>query len=70
MDAPLDNRQIDVYELTIINKKMQDNKKTTSLESYEAPKCEIIEIQNEGVLCGSDYSATHRGFEDSDEVIW
>lgn len=52
------------------NKKMQDNKKTTSLESYEAPKCEIIEIQNEGVLCGSDYSATHRGFEDSDEVIW
>ena len=31
---------------------MQDNKKTTSLESYEAPKCEIIEIQNEGVLCG------------------
>lgn len=49
---------------------MQDNKKTTSLESYEAPKCEIIEIQNEGVLCGSDYSATHRGFEDSNEVIW
>lgn len=39
-------------------------------EAYEAPKCEIIEIQNEGVLCGSDYSATHRGFEDSDEVIW
>ena len=20
---------------------------------YEAPKCEIIEVQNEGVLCGS-----------------
>lgn len=39
-------------------------------EAYEAPKCEIIEIQNEGVLCGSDYSATHRGFEDSNEVIW
>ena len=34
---------------------MQDNKKTTSLESYEAPKCEIIEIQNEGVLCGLKY---------------
>jgi len=22
-------------------------------EAYEAPKCEIIEMQNEGVLCGS-----------------
>lgn len=22
-------------------------------EIYEAPKCEVIEIQNEGVLCGS-----------------
>ena len=39
-------------------------------EAYEAPKCEIIEIQQEGVLCGSDYSATHGGFEDSNEVIW
>ncbi len=39
-------------------------------EAYEAPQCKTIEIQNEGVLCGSDYSATHRGFEDSDEVIW
>lgn len=37
---------------------------------YEASKCEIIEVQNEGVLCSSDYNATHRGFEDSDEVIW
>ena len=51
---------------------MQDNKKTTSLESYEAPKCEIIEMQNEGdILVGSGYNATHGGFEDSDEeVIW
>lgn len=22
-------------------------------EAYEAPKCEVIEMQNEGVLCGS-----------------
>ena len=22
-------------------------------EAYEAPKCEIIELQQEGVLCGS-----------------
>ena len=40
-------------------------------EAYEAPKCEIIEMQNEGdILVGSDYSATHGGFEDSNEVIW
>lgn len=57
---------------------MNENMKTmnekqqaaTSREAYEAPKCEIIEIQQEGVLCGSDYSATHGGFEDSDEEIW
>ena len=48
----------------------EEQQAATSREVYEAPKCEIIEIQNEGVLCGSDYSATHRGFEDSDEVIW
>lgn len=23
-------------------------------EIYETPKCEVIEIQNEGVLCGSE----------------
>lgn len=23
-------------------------------EAYEAPKCEMIEMQNEGVLCASD----------------
>lgn len=48
----------------------EEQQAANSREVYEAPKCEIIEIQNEGVLCGSDYSATHRGFEDSDEVIW
>lgn len=28
------------------------NRKTIQ-EPYEAPKCEIIEMQQEGVLCGS-----------------
>lgn len=52
-------------------KKMNEEQQAANgREAYEAPKCEIIEIQNEGVLCGSDYSATHRGFEDSDEEIW
>lgn len=50
---------------------MQNDKKMTeSHEEYEAPKCEIIEIQNEGVLCGSDYGASHRGFEDGYTVDW
>lgn len=35
---------------------------------YEAPKCEIIEVQNEGVLCGSGDScdAGHDGFGEQD----
>ena len=32
-----------------------------SREAYEAPKCEIIELQQEGVLCGS-YGSEHDGF--------
>lgn len=35
---------------------------------YEAPKCEVIEVQNEGVLCGSaGPQATHEAFT---EEIW
>lgn len=48
-----------------MNEKQQS---ANSREAYEAPKCEIIEMQNEGdILVGS---AGHDGFEDSDEVIW
>lgn len=42
-------------------------------EAYEAPKCEIIEMQNEGSFCDImvlSGNATHGGFEDSDEVSW
>lgn len=28
-------------------------------EAYEAPTCEIIELQNEGVLCGSKIGASN-----------
>lgn len=48
----------------------EEQQAANSREAYEAPKCEIIEMQQEGVLCGSDYSATHGGFEDSNEEIW
>ena len=38
--------------------KEQNNKKLEKpgevKEAYEAPKCEIIELENEGVLCQSD----------------
>lgn len=42
----------------------------TPKEVYEAPKCEIIEIENEGVLCGSGYDAGHDGFGDGGSVGW
>lgn len=36
-------------QINKIHENMREGK-----EAYEAPKCEIIEIQNEGVLCLSD----------------
>lgn len=48
----------------------EEQQAATSREAYEAPKCEIIEIQQEGVLCQSGYGTGHNGFEDSNEVIW
>lgn len=38
-------------------------------EAYEAPKCEIIEIENEGMLCASNVNAGHDGFTEED-FIW
>lgn len=34
-------------------------------EAYEAPKCEIIELQQEGVLCGS-YGANNENYQNGD----
>ncbi len=53
---------------------MNENMKTmnekqqaaNSREAYEAPKCEIIEMQNEGVLCQSGYGAEHDGIGEQD----
>lgn len=40
-------------------------------EAYEAPKCEIIEMQNEGSFCDILVgSAGHDGFGDGDDVKW
>ena len=38
--------------------------------AYEAPKCETIEVQNEGVLCQSDPKATHNPYENSTSYGW
>ena len=46
----------------------EEQQAANSREAYEAPKCEIIEMQNEGdILVGS---AEHDGFGDGDNVDW
>lgn len=41
-------------------------------EAYEAPKCEMIEMQNEGVLCSSDrIDTTWDGLKENDySSVW
>ena len=42
------------------------NSENTVREAYEAPKCEIIEMQQEGVLC---QSGKHSPYEE-DPFTW
>lgn len=44
----------------------EEQQAANSREAYEAPKCEIIEMQQEGVLCLSSYGAGHGGFREQD----
>lgn len=44
----------------------EEQQAANSREAYEAPKCEIIEMQNEGVLCQSGYGASNESFTESD----
>lgn len=49
----------------------KENDELLNGSAYEAPKCEIIEVQNEGVLCGSaDSQATHDPYGDSTSYGW
>lgn len=48
----------------------EERQAANSREVYEAPKCEIIELQQEGVLCQSGYGSEHGGFGDGDDVNW
>lgn len=57
------------YSLIIINMETKSFIQTeTTREAYEAPKCEIIEMQNEGVLCGSN-GGKHSPY-DEDPFTW
>lgn len=39
-------------------------------EAYEAPKCEMIEMQNEGVLCSSDLDSASIGNFGEQDYGW
>lgn len=45
----------------------EEQQAANSREAYEAPKCEIIEVQNEGVLCGSgdSYGSSNESFTEN-----
>ena len=47
------------------------NSENTVREAYEAPKCEIIEMQQEGVLCtsGGGDGSKHSSYEE-DDFVW
>ena len=54
-------------------KTMNEERQTAnSRKAYEAPKCETVELQSEGVLCFSGgASATHESFSEVDcSNIW
>lgn len=40
------------------------NSENTVREAYEAPKCEIIEMQQEGVLCTSGSNGSTKPYEE------
>ena len=44
------------------------NSENTVREAYEAPKCEIIEMQNEGDILAASVS-THNPYEE-DDFVW
>lgn len=48
----------------------EEQQAANSREVYEAPKCEIIEMQQEGVLCQSGgFNSRHNGY-DEDTFNW
>lgn len=52
-------------------KKMNEKQQAANgREAYEAPKCEIIEMQQEGVLCGSVGASNDSFGEENVGSIW
>lgn len=45
------------------------NSENTVREAYEAPKCEIIEMQNEGDILTGSYDSKHNPYQ-QDEFTW
>lgn len=45
------------------------NSENTVREAYEAPKCEIIEMQNEGDILAASYDSKHNPYQ-QDEFTW
>lgn len=54
--------------------KEQINKNNENLrerkEAYEVPKCEIIEMQNEGDIMTPSVNAVHGGYQEEDSFSW
>lgn len=51
----------------------EEQQAANSREAYEAPKCEIIEMQNEGSFCDImvlSFGTGHDGFGDGGNVNW
>lgn len=46
------------------------NSENTVREAYEAPKCEIIEMQQEGVLCTSGSNGGKHNPYEEDPFTW
>ena len=52
-------------------KKMNEEQQAANgREAYEAPKCEIIEMQNEGDIMTPSAGAVHDGYQEEGSFSW
>ena len=67
-------KNIFTFDVSFINKLNMKAITTLNTETirgaYEAPKCEIIEMQQEGVLCSSDSNSGKHSPYDEDPFTW
>ena len=48
---------------------MKANNVIMEVEAYEAPECQVINLECESTILSGSVSSTHEGFEE-DEYIW